>query len=104
MAIGGPVIWEEIDRLWEEHLKMAEKIGGCLDSPQKERAISLMKKVLREGSDDDRRWVREREIKTRLRAAEIYQAAGKLIEAENQLKAIRRLLDLHPEIRQINQA
>jgi hypothetical protein len=89
---------QEIDRLWEEHLEMVEKNRGCLNSPQKEKAISLMRKLLKEGNNEDRKWVREREIKTRVRAAEIYQAAGKLTEASDQLNAIQRILDLYPEI------
>lgn len=105
-AIAGPAILtkfekekEEIDRLWEEHLKLVESNKGCLDSPQKERAISLMRKLLKEGNDNDRIWVRERELKTRLRVAEIYRAAGKFNEAVDQDRAIQKLLNLYPEIR-----
>jgi len=92
-------IKKEIDQLWQEHFKIVEKNKGCLDSPQKERAVSLMRKLLREGNED-RKWVREREVQIKWQAARVYQAVGKLSEAEELLEKAQRLLDQHPEIDQ----
>ena len=87
----------EIFQLWEEHFNIIEGSGSC-DSPQKTRALSLMKKLLKDGHEKDKQWIFEEIIKIRWRVARIDQARGNLSGAEEQRKKAKYFLDTHPEI------
>lgn len=101
MAKGVTVgIREEIDRLWDEVLKMREETGICQGSLQKKEALRLMRQLLKEGNEEDKCWVREQFVKIRCRLARLDQAEGKIDAAQNQLKKGEGILDRHPEIDQ----
>ncbi len=71
---------EEIDRLWEEVLEMRKRNGECRDSPQKEKAISLMHQWARESMEGKIYFQRKR-AEIRWRLAEMEYREGKYISA-----------------------
>jgi len=71
---------EEIERLWDEVLKIREEEGECRDSSQKEKAIRLMHQWAR-WSEEGKRYFQRKRVEIRLRLAEMDCREGKYASA-----------------------
>ena len=71
---------EEIERLWDDVLRMRFINGECRDSPQKRRAIELMHQWARE-SEEGKRYFYWKRTEIRWRLAEIEWRERKYISA-----------------------
>ena len=70
----------EIDRLWDEVLKIREREGECRNSPQKEKAIRLMHQWAH-WSEEGKRYLQRKRTEIRWRLAEIECREGKYASA-----------------------
>lgn len=95
-------IKREIDQLWEEHLAIREKKKGCLATPQKERALSLMRELARKEGEEGKQWVGKKIVEIRRRLARIDQEEGDFETAALQLQKAQQFLDRHPEFERLN--